>query len=216
MHTIASGQWTSYCDLLLPEEEPLHAQRRSALHRLTAMDSKRPKALAPLDAKLEHTFRRLAESAAKRQWLQAVLYREDDDKDEGDEGGEGGEGAGDTTAAEDEPVNVNVNGSSGSVAADAPAATSAMAAAAAAAGRQLRSLPSFASALLDSNVHAARHALRPRMLSTPSLPPPLPAEDDEPPAPNAVPRAFDGPWMAFAIKAYLADTQRRRRQAPAQ
>ncbi len=216
MHTIVPGNSTSMLELLLPDDEPLHQHRRTALHRLTAMDSKRPAALAPLDVKLEHTLHKLVDVAEKRRWLQALLFADDEDDDDANKAVAD---SGDT--AEDEAGVAAEMGGEATIKGEverpqddavATAALALPAVAAAASGRRLRPLPDFARALLRSNLHAATNVLHPHMLATPCLPPPVPAEHEAPPAPDPVMRAFDGPWATFAIRAYLADTSRRRRQ----
>jgi hypothetical protein len=212
MHTIVPGTSTSVLEVLLPDDEPLHQHRHTALNRLTAMDAKRPSALAPLDLKLEHTLRKLVDVADKRRWLQALLFADEDDADDPN-----GAAAADEEADPDEAgdkVQVKMEAESPEDVAATAAALALPAAAAAATGRRLRPLSGFARALLNSNLHAATHALRPHMLTTPCLPPPLPAEHEAPPPPDPTMRAFDGPWTAFAIRAYLADSQRRRRPTP--
>ena len=64
---------SSSYDLLLPEEDPLHTDRRATLQRLTSNDAKSARALAPLATRLEQTMRTLTEIAQKREWLRALL-----------------------------------------------------------------------------------------------------------------------------------------------
>ena len=208
-HVISEGKCVTCCELLLPEDDPLHQQRRTALQRIVAMDAKRPVALLPLNTKLEQTLRKMHDVALKRRWLQALLYRDgaNDELEAGVSFSAQSTCTADGAAPEQRPASVKSeeDGGEAATAAAAAAAASTTAAAAAAAGRQLRSLPGFARALLLTNEHAATHSLQSNMLSTPSLPPPLPAEGDLPPPPDRSVRAFNRPWAAYAVRCYLED-----------
>ena len=163
VHTIVAGQSVSSFDLLIADEEPLHAQRRASYNKLVSEHSLRPAALAPHDAQLEQTLRKLSQVARKRLWLRALLYEDPDDDP--------------TTSAT---------------------------------GGRPRSLDSFAETLLASQLHASRHGLHPGALRRPLMPPPLLGED--PPVADAAWCGFDASWASWAVRCFLADNQRRRRQ----
>ena len=67
---------TSSFDLLIAEEDPLHAHRRTTLARLLTLRNAPPPALAALDATLEMSLRMLDEAARKRSWLLALVGEE--------------------------------------------------------------------------------------------------------------------------------------------
>ena len=187
-HTIAPGECVSCFDMIVADEEPLHAHRQAALQQLHAQHAECAAPLAALDDELSGQMAAIARTARKVRWLDALLH---DDEAGGEAHGEGAPGAGSDAA--------KVEGGSGAEqdATQPPP------------GKRPRSVSDFAQVLFDSQLHASRHALRPGMLRSAVQPPLLPT--DEPLDHNSAAHGFDAPWVGWAIKSYLGDRHVRRR-----
>ena len=180
-------------DLIVADEEPLHAERAAALARLDVLTSQSAAPLAALDQQLASQLASLQQTARKVEWLDELLLRDED------------EGKGEEDEDEEEKAEEGKG-----AAATATATSSADAADGTLGGRPRRSAEEFAQVLFESQLHATRHSLQPTMLRTPAIPPLLPT-DAPPPTAEGAERGFNAPWVGWAVKSYLGDRHVRRR-----
>lgn len=186
-------------------------QRKAALHRLNVAHAQRSSTLAEHEETYRESIEQLAAHCRKRRWLDALIYKADTT--------DATAGASSGNAAGDEESAVKTEPGAAIPSALPPDATDAQVEATMLAfvdqhaepGRPVRTVDDICSTLLQSQLHASRHALAPGMLRTPCFPPLLPT--DEPPVPDAAQRSFQGPWTPAAVRSYVADNSRKKRGA---